>query len=488
MTIRTLLARLCMGMTLLAAAGCQERERGPIRISAIGAAPRFVNPNLTPLDTPSALLMEATAQGLVRFDAQGQVEPALAQRWIVSDDGLRYTFRLARAAWANGRPVTAEQVAERLSAAVSRASRNPLKPVLGAIAEIEAMTDEVVEIRLAGQRANFLQLLAQPEMAIIRRGVGAGPFRATADSDDAVRLAPADATDAESDEEASAARAAEILLRGDRAALAVVRFRAGLADLVTGGTVGDLPVMRAAETDARALRFDPVSGLFGLMFVANEGPATEVTIRRALSMAVDRSALVAALGVPDLQPRRTLLPTGIAEAPTPAQPAWAADPLDTRRRRAAAIVEALGDRPLRIRVALPAGAGYRLVFAHLRRDWRAIGVEAVAVARDDEADVRLIDEVAPANLASWYLRHFECRASAVCSAEANEAMAAARRAPDLAERQRQLGVADRLLTDAALFIPLTAPVRWSLVSPRLTGFQPNPFGRHFVGGLAAPIS
>jgi hypothetical protein len=33
------------------------------------------------------------------------------------------------------------------------------------------------------------------------------------------------------------------------------------------------------------------------------------------------------------------------------------------------------------------------------------------------------------------------------------------------------------------FIPIAAPVRWSLVSPRLNGFQANPFGRHFIGAL-----
>ena len=44
---------------------------------------------------------------------------------------------------------------------------------------------------------------------------------------------------------------------------------------------------------------------------------------------------------------------------------------------------------------------------------------------------------------------------------------------------------DILLTDAVPFISLTAPVRWSLVSPRLTGFRTNMFGRHFAGTLVA---
>jgi ABC-type transport system substrate-binding protein len=62
-------------------------------------------------------------------------------------------------------------------------------------------------------------------------------------------------------------------------------------------------------------------------------------------------------------------------------------------------------------------------------------------------------------------------------------LAAARLTQNRAERQALLADADRVLTSITPFIPLSAPVRWSLVSPRLTGFQPNPFGRRFIGSL-----
>jgi peptide/nickel transport system substrate-binding protein len=99
------------------------------------------------------------------------------------------------------------------------------------------------------------------------------------------------------------------------------------------------------------------------------------------------------------------------------------------------------------------------------------------------ADLRLIDEVAPAGLASGYLRHFSCEASRICDPAADEMMAAARIAPDAAARRGLLANADRILAGLGPFIPLTAPVRWSLVSPRLTGFRPNFVGRHPIGEL-----
>ncbi len=472
-------------MSLLAlAGGCRDQASGPVVVSAIGGAPALINPNLKPVDAPSALLLGAVAQGLVRFDAAGQIEPALAQSWIVSDDGLRYTFRISRATWADGKPVTAEQVVRRLRAATAGSARNPLKPLLLAIDGIETMTETVLEIRLKAPRPNFLQLLAQPEMAIVRNDMGTGPFRPERQEDGAILLRPP----REEEEAAGATEVSrDIVLRGEGAGLAVARFRRGLADFVTGGTAGDLPLARRAGLRANPLRFDPVGGLFGLAFARSEGVAADPAGRRALSMAIDRPALLAALAVPDLLPRESILPGGLEEVPAPALPDWSATPLPARRAAAAQTISELGEgAPVTLRVALPPGPGYRLVFAHLRRDWRAIGVTAEAVAPNAPAELRFVDSVAAAHLATWYLRHFTCSASAVCSAEADTLLDSARTALVPADRHALLARADRALSDIAPFIPLAAPVRWSLVSPRLTGFQPNPFGRRFIGSLVAP--
>jgi peptide/nickel transport system substrate-binding protein len=467
-----------LAATLLLAA-CGDKESGPVAISAIGAGPRIVNPNHEPPDAPSAILMEAAAQGLVRFDAGGEIEPALAQRWIVSDDGLRYTFRLGKAAWDGDGRVTADQAVARLKAAAAPASRNPLRPILGAIDDIVAMTDDVLEISLRSPRPNFLQLLAQPEMAIVRAGRGAGPYVAERQPDGSVRLSLPRKDEEERE------TAPPLLLRGEPAAAAVARFGGGQADLVLGGTLADLPLARKAGTPAAQLRFDPVGGLFGLAFTAADGPFARVETRQALAMAIDRPGLAAALAVPGLAARQSLLPPGIEGLAQTSAPAWIRDPLPARQARAAALLReaSAGGGRLRVRVALPAGPGLKLMFARLRRDWAAVGVEAVSVPAGAPADLRLVDEAAPAALASWYLRHFSCDAGPVCDPAADEMMAAARIAPDAASRRGLLANADRILAGLGPFIPLTAPVRWSLVAPRLTGFRPNVFGRHPVGEL-----
>lgn len=469
--------RLLAATVLLA--GCSGEETGPISISAVGGEPRIANPNRERLDPPSAILIGAAAQGLVRFDAGGEIEPALAQRWIVSDDGLRYTFRLGAASW-GGRRITAEQAVARLRAAAAPASRNPLKPVLGAVDEFVAMTDDVLEISLKTSRPNFLQLLAQPEMAILQGSEGSGPYRAERRPDGSVRLVPAE-TEAQ---EGGSPPPPPLLLRGESAALAAARFGERQADLVLGGTLADLPLARAVRAPAAQLRFDPVSGLFGLAFTAPEGAFARMETRQALAMALDRPALVAALGVPGLQARESLLPPGVEGLGQVSAPLWIRDPLPARRVRAAALLRDAGEGGrLTVRVALPEGIGHRLLFARLRRDWAAVGVETVRVPYGAAADLRLVDEVAPAGLASWYLRRFSCESSRICDPAADEMMAAARIAPDVATRRGHLANADRILAGLGPFIPLTAPVRWSLVSPRLTGFRPNAFGRHPIGEL-----
>ncbi|HLL29925.1 MAG TPA: ABC transporter substrate-binding protein, partial [Allosphingosinicella sp.] len=294
---------LLLAAALPALAGCREGESGPIDVVAIGGPPRLVNPNREPIDAGAAFLMSAAAQGLVRFDAAGEIEPALAQRWIVSDDGLRYTFRLARAEWPGGGRITAQQVVARLRAAAGPSSRNPVKPILGAIQEIVAMTDDVLEISLKSPRPGFLQLLAQPEMAVIRSSGGTGPYRLSETPGGAIALTLPPPEEEEGAEEAP--EAPPIAVTGTRAAIAVAQFLKEDAELVIGGSIADLPIARAARPPANALIFGPVYGLLGLSFGSIEGPLAQPEVRQALAMAIDRPALVAALGVPALQPTET---------------------------------------------------------------------------------------------------------------------------------------------------------------------------------------
>jgi len=59
----------------------------------------------------------------------------------------------------------------------------------------------------------------------------------------------------------------------------------------------------------------------------------------------------------------------------------------------------------------------------------------------------------------------------------------ARSAPTLEARAALIAKADADLTARASFIPLGAPLRWSLVNPMLTGWTENALGAHPLNAL-----
>ena len=479
--------RNCLAVALAAAlatatGACDRQSDGVVQVVVIGGEPKLVDPQAGPLEPAERVLVTNAAQGLVRFDARGQVEPGLAETWNVSDDGLSYIFRLTPGQWPNGRDITAEQVARMLRRLIGPSSRNPLKDSFGAETEIVAMTDRVLEIRLSQPRPHLLQLLAQPEMGLVRELQGSGPFaiNTSEGGEGAVRLTREIVAPDEEETEVE-----QLSLRGASAERAIADFAAGKADLVLGGTFSDLPFAQQANLSRRALQFDPASGLFGLIPARRSGPASDQEVRKLLSAAIDREALMTALAVPGLLPRTTVLEPRLDTVRAPIAPDWSAIPIAERRPGLVAAARRLFDeeeQPV-IRLALPEGPGSDILLDRLRQDWGAIGVQVERAGNEGSADFKLVDEVAPWSSASWFLRRFRCEVAVACDEQVDEMLDGARATPVLAQRSALLTEASIRVDDLQLFIPLAAPIRWSLVSPRISGFAGNPFAIHTLTGL-----
>jgi peptide/nickel transport system substrate-binding protein len=466
---------------LLGPAACRQQPQGAIKVVVIGAEPKVRDPALGPLPPSDAVLLQNVAQGLVRFDASGNIVPGLAERWNMSDDGLTYIFRIATTKWPDGQPITAQQVARLLKRQLAERSRNPLRDSVGAIDDVVAMTDRVVEIQLVAPRPNLLSLLAQPEFAILRGSSGTGPFTAvwTGGPGGEIHLTRQVTGDDEDEQERE-----EALLAGASASDAIRDFTAAKTDLVLGGTFDDLPLIRRVKLPRNALRFDPASGLFGLVPTTSGGALDKAEIRRLLSQALDRGNFVGALGIPGLAARATLLEPGLDGIPPPVSPSWAgmalADRLPTLRAEADRL---FGKTKPVIKIALPEGPGGDLLLQELARDWGAIGLTVERASTADSADLTLIDEVAPSSSPAWFVRRFRCGVVAACDPQADELMDTARQTPVPAQRYALLAQAAGRIDDAQLFLPITAPVRWSLVSVRIQNFAGNRYARHTLTDL-----
>ncbi|HKX91391.1 MAG TPA: ABC transporter substrate-binding protein [Sphingomicrobium sp.] len=469
----------------LGSGACREDNQGAPRVVVIGGDPRIVDPAQDSLSGPDSVLLANVAQGLVRFDANGNIVGGIAERWAVTDDSLSYIFRLGDMYWSNGRKVTAQQVARSLKRSIL-SNANPLKDPLGAVDDVVAMTDRVIEIRLSAPRPNLLALLAQPELAVIRNAMGTGPFRIDGQPDrtGVLRLSREVVSD---DQETT--RRDRLTLAGRNVAQAIGDFERGSVDLVLGGTFNDLPLVRTAKLPRNSLQFDPASGLFGLVPVRSNGVVGDVAVRRLLSQAIDRTALIDALRVPGLTPRVTILEPGLEGVPDPAVPPWTASPLaDRRPALAGESARLFGDDAPVVRIFIPTGRGGDLLFERLAADWSAIGLGVERAANPASADLKLVDAVAPSASPAWFLRQFRCGVVPICDPDADAFLESARDTLIPAQRAAFLGLAATQIDDSQLFIPLAAPVRWSLVSGRIQGFAGNRYARHTLVDLEQKLN
>jgi oligopeptide transport system substrate-binding protein len=471
---------------ILALGGCwggTQQKDAPVAVSVIGGELTNGDPSAGPLDTFGRVLLDSTAQGLVRFDAAGQIEPGLAASWAVTPDGRSYIFRLRDTVWPNGEPVTTDEVVRILRRAAAPNSRNPLAPFLQVIDETVAMTPQVIEVRLKAPRPDLLKLFAQPELAIVRdrTGTGTGPFTAKLQND-ALLLRPMPEPSLPGDEDADKPDPrGQVLLRGGRAALGIARYKAGHAELVLGGSFADWPIIGVAGIAPADIRVDPAPGLFGLAVANRDGFLADPANRAALAMAIDRAALTAAVR-PEWQPIETVLPAQIDSSSPPTSPAWGPLALSARRDTARTQVRTwkrTHPGPVTIRIALPQGPGATLVWGSLMVSFRAIGVTPVRVEMKQAADLRLVDAVAPYDSARWFL----ATACQPCSDDAALLIAAGRDATDLYARAHRIAEGDALLATDTAYIPIAQPLRWSIVSARLTGWQGNTRAWHPLNHL-----
>lgn len=478
MTGRPLTALLLL---LLAACG-GEAERGPLAIDVVAGS-----------DAAERLLATNTAQGLVALDSAGEVTPALAQRWTVLDDGS-FIFRLGDHRWDETSALSAGQVARTLREA--RRRDDAIAPLLAEIEEINPVTPRILELTFTRRRPDLLRLLALPELAVRRGDEGLGPLAISegyAEADQRLllvqRRAPPDPDERQEGEEPppSIGPADTIEVRFSRPAMAVARFRRGETSLILGGDWTTLPYALAIGPQD-TLVVDPVEGLFGLAFVEDGGFLADADNRQLLSLAINRDRLAESLARAEAQARASILPADIEGVSEAIAPPWSQAGIEARQRFAAERVgrweAANGDVPP-LRVALPDAAGSRVLFARLQADWRAVGIDAVRVDLEADAELRLVDRIAPSEHAEWYLQFFRCAAPFPCSEDYADAMEALAEAETPRVRAIRAFEAGRALEGAAPFIPLLRPIRWSLVSPGLAGFALNRFASHPLAPILA---
>lgn len=285
---------------VLAAGGCGRPDAavpsprtagGPLRVG-LAAPPGSLDPHhLNEFATFEVL--SNVYDTLVGFDASQRVEPALATSWSSRDDH-HWTFELRRGVtFHDGRPLMARDVV----ASLRRAREHPksqFASYLVDVTEVRARGDHAVEI-LTGRpspvllnKLAFVFIAPADAPAEVRSPLGSGPYRlATRDGGRVVALRGF----------AGHWRGAPEIAEVDYVSVpAPGRSRALLArevDLVLDLAPAEAPVVAAQP--GFVVRRAPGPSVDVLLLRTDTPPFHDVRVRRALSLALDREALVDSL-------------------------------------------------------------------------------------------------------------------------------------------------------------------------------------------------
>lgn len=323
------------------------------------------------------------AETLVNTDPDGELTPGLATDWLVSDDGLTWTFTLRDGViFHDGSAMTADTVAAALE--IARAKPGPLKdlPITGIAAGDGALTITLSEpfAALPAFLAEYRsQILAPSSYAPDGAGVaiiGTGPYRITA-------MQPPLSLDATvfTDYWGEAPHIADVSYSGvSRVETRALMAESGEAEFVFG--LDPASVSRLNKHDS--VKVLSVAIPRTLLIKVNSGhPAlSEIDARRALSMAIDREGIAKAV---------LRYPEGADQLFPPSVAGWHNDalaPLEYDVEKSKSILESLGWTPGEDGILTRDGKRFALtlttypdrpelplVAAVLEQQFRAIGVE-----------------------------------------------------------------------------------------------------------------
>lgn len=288
---------------------CRGGESAPQRKTLIDSRdtydPRSLDPALS-TDVPTGRAVAYVFDGLVRFTPDAHVEPALAERWDVTPDGLTYTFHLRRGVkFHDGTPFVARQVVKSWERALDPKTRGgrgwPLYPIRGAkeyaagsvtsITGLGAPDDSTVVVTLTEPYSAFLKMLAMPVTSVVpdsvpanfgEHPVGTGPWKLVEwKHDDYLRFARNEAF------WGGAPKAESLMARIiPEPSTAVAEFESGNVDVLL---VPEAESRQWEQTDEKKALLQSVPALRFVHVAINttHGPLKDARVRQAINMAVN---------------------------------------------------------------------------------------------------------------------------------------------------------------------------------------------------------
>jgi oligopeptide transport system substrate-binding protein len=524
---------------VIAAAAVTLRTGGPPADLVWTAGPevKTLDPAQITLLT-DARVAEALFEGLVVQDPRDlAVRPGVAERWEISPDGLTYTFHLREdARWSDGRPVTADDFAwawrRVLDPKTAAEYVYMLYPIRGAKAYYEAAAEAAahdltpqrqtgaarsdwsqVGVRVEGPRrlvvelerptAYFLDLAAFTTYLPVRRdNVESSGDRWTMPpsliSNGAYRLAEWRFRSRMIWEKnpfywnAGAVALGRIEVRvfaDDKTAL--LAYETGAVDLTT--VVPALAIQPLLEARDAGRRRDVVYatnfGTYFYRFNCNDPVLSDVRLRRALALAIDRRAIVERAARGGQVPTGTFVPVGL---PGYASPPGLDENVQEARRLLAEAGHPGGVGLEDLSILVNSGFVHKPIAELVQQQWsEALGV---TVRIEEVETTSFFDKVRKGEYriarGGWYGDYLDPNTFLDCfvtgggnnqtgwsNDEYDALVEEAARLADPAERMRVLARAEEILLREVPVVPMYVYTNLTLVRPGLEGVYPNLMNR-----------
>jgi len=514
---RTVLSLLCAGILML----CGNAAIAATLNLHNGADPTSLDPHKLSGDWENRIAGDIF-EGLLTEDAQAQPIAGQATDWTLSDDGLVYTFNLREGIeWSDGKPVTADDFVfglQRLMNPETGAKYAYLQyPIKNAeainngemtdIAElgVKALDEATVEITLERPTPYFLGALTHytayplPRHVIEEHGsdwvkigtiVTNGPYVP-------VDWVPGSHVTTEKNEGHYDAANTSIegvkffVLEDESAALK--RYRAGEFDILTEFPTDQFEWLQEnLPGQAQAV---PFAGLYYYVMNNQKPPLNDPDVRKALSMSVYREVIgPQILGTGEI-PAYSWVPPGMANYAEPYTVEWKDLPYPEKVAEATALLEKAGfnaDNPLELQLRYNTNENHKRVAVAIASMWKPLGIEVelynteTKVHYDDlkngQLDIARAGWLADYNDADNFLNLLKSSVDynygRYNNPEFDALIDEANATIDAQDRAALLYSAEKLAMDESAAIPIYYYLSRNVVSPRVSGFEPNAFDIH----------
>ncbi|MES2682938.1 MAG: peptide ABC transporter substrate-binding protein [Pseudomonadota bacterium] len=467
-------------------------------------------------------------EGLTGISPKGEVIPAAAERWQVSEDGRRYTFTLReQLRWSDGSPLVAADFVAGLQRSIAPATGNPFAQMLQAIEQADAVLQgrlppsalglaapdaRTVVIRLEAPTPYLLGLLSHPSAFPVHQPSLKAWGRDFARPGRLVSNGAYTLKDWVVQSQVELQRNPQYW---DRARTRVERvFYHPTEDISSElkryaadefDTTYEIPLVQAKAVQQRhgpELHIAPYHGSYFYGFNLSRPPfKNNPKLRQALTMAIDREVIVGKVMNGLALPAYSLVPPGTWNY-TPQRPDWAAWPRERKLAEARRLYAEAGysaAQPLTVELRYNTHDDHKriaLVVAAMWKQW--LGVETRLINEEFKVFLQNRKQHAVTQVfrSAWIADYDDAtsfldlqttthgRNDSVYRNPAYDALLKqAAATADIAVRRALLEQAERLLLTDWPVLPIYTYVSKHLVKPWVGGWQDNAYDYHYSKDL-----